>query len=132
MRLARIVCIAAMMSLGITTSVLALEHTKDSLATVKANVEDKTAVLLDVREMKEWDAGHVTGALLLPLSLLRDGVTEEELNSLSKDKMIYIHCRSGARALVAGEILRKAGYDVRPLKPGYEALLSAGFSKATE
>ena len=38
---------------------LAAEHTKDSLETVKERLKDKSAVLLDVREQKEWDEGHL-------------------------------------------------------------------------
>jgi len=46
----------------------AADHTKDTLPTVKKNVEDKKAVLVDVREQSEWDEGHVAGAVFLPLS----------------------------------------------------------------
>ena len=48
----------------------AAEHTKDSLATVKKNLKEKKAVLFDVREQREWDAGHLQQALLVPLSKL--------------------------------------------------------------
>ena len=54
----------------------------------------------------------------------------ELLRGLPKDKIIYTHCKAGGRALVCGDILKKQGYDVRPLKPGYEALIQAGFEKA--
>ena len=37
---------------------------------------------------------------------------------------------SGARSLIAQELLKKEGYDVRSLKQGYEDLLKAGFEKA--
>jgi rhodanese-related sulfurtransferase len=47
-----------------------------------------------------------------------------------KDKIIYCHCRSGRRCLTAADILKKQGYDVRPLKAGYEDLLKAGFPQA--
>ncbi len=129
MKRAHIAGIAVLMFLGLSAEVRAVEHSKDTLATVRQLVDDKEALLVDVREKKEWDAGHVQGAVFLPLSELRDGVSDDEVMSLSKDKVVYIHCRSGARALVAGEILLKLGYDVRPLKPGYEDLISAGFSQ---
>ena len=45
-------------------------HTKDTLADVKKNVESGKAVIVDVREQNEWDAGHVKGAILLPRSKL--------------------------------------------------------------
>jgi hypothetical protein len=39
------------------------KNTKDSLETVKTNVTDKKAVLVDVREKKEWDDGHIEGSI---------------------------------------------------------------------
>jgi phage shock protein E len=110
-----------------------LKHTTDSLATIKENVKAGKAVLIDVREQKEWDAGHLKDARLLPQSKLKaeDGLAEL-IKSLSKDKVIYTHCRGGNRALVCGEILKKHGFDVRPLKSGYKDLVDAGFEKAEE
>jgi rhodanese-related sulfurtransferase len=106
-------------------------HTKDSLDTVKENVKSGKAVIVDVREQNEWDAGHLKGAILLPQSKLRqEGQLSELLKALPKDKIIYTHCKAGGRALVCGDILKRQGYDVRPLKPGYEALVEAGFEKA--
>jgi rhodanese-related sulfurtransferase len=52
------------------------------------------------------------------------------LKLLPKDKIIYTHCKAGGRALMCGDILKKQGYDVRPLKPGFSDLLQAGFDKA--
>ena len=110
---------------------LAAEHTKDSLETVKKKLDDKKAVLVDVREENEWDAGHVLSAILLPLSKLKDGLDPKELlKTLPKDKVIYCHCGSGRRCLSAAEVLKKQGYDVRPLKPGFKDLIEAGFPKA--
>ncbi len=47
-----------------------LTHTKDSLALVNENVKAGKAVIVDVREQDEWDAGHLKGAVLLPQSKL--------------------------------------------------------------
>jgi|RhiMethySRZTD1v2_1073278.scaffolds.fasta_scaffold2193784_1 rhodanese-related sulfurtransferase len=106
-------------------------HTKDSLETAKQNIKDGKAVLVDVREQKEWDEGHITGAIFMPKSKLDVEKEAAELaKKLDKSKIIYTHCRGGRRALACGEILKKQGFDVRPLKPGYEDLLKAGFEKA--
>ena len=43
---------------------------------------------------------------------------------------MYTHCVMGVRALAAAKILQKLGYNVRPLKAGYEDLVKAGFEKA--
>src|SRR4051794_11098419 len=45
-------------------------HTTDPLPEVKAKMQAKQAILVDVREQNEWDRGHVQGAVLLPLSQL--------------------------------------------------------------
>jgi phage shock protein E len=106
-------------------------HTKDPLTTVKENVQSGKAVIVDVREQNEWDAGHVKGAILVPQSKLKnESQLPEMLKLLPKDKIIYTHCRAGGRSLTCGDILKKQGYDVRPLKPGYDALIQAGFEKA--
>jgi len=109
---------------------IAAEHTQDSLETVKQNVQGGRAVLVDVRERREWDAGHLQGAIFLPLSRLRN-VDPGVLGSiLPKDKTVYCHCAIGVRVLPAADILQQHGYEVRPLKAGYKDLLRAGFPKA--
>ncbi len=111
----------------------AQEHTKDSLEQVKKAMADKKAVLFDVREKGEWDKGHLKDAKLLPLSSLKEESLPKELQALlPKDKVVYLHCASGGRCLTAADILRKKGYDVRPLKDGYKDLLRQGFPKAVE
>ena len=106
-------------------------HTTDTLDIVRQRVKDKKAVLLDVREKAEWDAGHLKSSKLIPLSVVRTGrLTKEMQKNLPKDKPVYCHCRSGGRVLVVSKLLRAKGYDVRPLKAGYEKLLASGFEKA--
>lgn len=113
------------------TSAAESTHSKDSLETVKENVKAGKAVIVDVREQREWDAGHVQGAILAPRSKLTvEAEAAEIAKKLPKDKILYTHCKGGGRALACGEILKKQGYDVRPLKPGYEQLIQAGFEKA--
>ena len=108
-----------------------LTHTKDTVDTVKKNVKAGKAVIVDVREQDEWDETHIKGAIHIPKSKL-EVATEIEalLKKIPKDKVIYTHCRAGRRALACGEILKKHGYDVRPLKPGIQELLDAGLEKA--
>lgn len=109
----------------------ATAHTKDSLDAVKGNVKNGKAVIVDVREQGEWDDGHLKGAILAPMSKLRkEAEAPALLKLLPKDKILYVHCKAGGRALTCGDILKKHGYDVRPLKPGYDDLLQAGFEKA--
>lgn len=109
-----------------------VEHTKDSLDTVRKAVTEKKAILLDVREQSEWDDGHLRDAQLLPLSRLEGSDAQTLAKALTKGQVIYCHCRSGIRSLRAAEILNKHGYDVRALKPGYQDLLKAGFPGASK
>ena len=111
------------------------KHTKDSLEKVKELVDSKKAVLIDVREKPEWDAGHVDGAILIPLSTLGKIDPDSEFVQALRKKLpekqpLYVHCRSGGRCLLASEVLEDLGYETRPLKPGYQQLIDAGFPKA--
>lgn len=113
---------------GLTGKMLASDHTTDSLATVKQALANGTAVLLDVREKNEWERGHLKDAKWLPLSTINAGMKGEDLARLvPKGTIIYCHCASGVRCLRAAEVLRRFGYEVRPLKPGFADLVRAGF-----
>jgi len=112
-----------------------IEHTKDSLAVVKARLAKGEAVLVDVREPFEWNDGHLKAATLVPLSDLREAKGDAEFakklaKKLPAKKIIYLHCRSGGRVLAATPILCAMNFDVRPLKAGYSVLVKAGFEKA--
>lgn len=61
--------------------------------------------LLDVREDYEYEAGHIKGAVNLPL---REILSQKDI--LPKDKDIYIYCRSGHRSLDAVNFLRSLGF----------------------
>jgi len=109
---------------------VALTHTKDSLDSIRESVKAGKAVIVDVREQNEWNAGHLKGAILAPQSKLNsEADVADLLKKLPKDKVIYTHCAAGRRALVCGDILKKHGFDVRPLKTGYKDLVAAGFEK---
>jgi phage shock protein E len=90
-------------------------------------------VLLDVRELVEWDAGHLRDAKSLPLSKInikdKDKIADFT-KTLPKDQVIYLHCASGKRCLTAATVLQKLGYDARAVKEGYKELLKAGFAPA--
>jgi rhodanese-related sulfurtransferase len=106
-------------------------HTTDALETVQQKLADEEAVLVDVREKAEWDKGHLKGAIFLPLGRLAKQHDEATLaKQLDKKKIVYTHCASGQRSKLAADILRDAGYDVRPLKQGYKDLVKAGFEKS--
>ncbi|MFZ3008961.1 MAG: rhodanese-like domain-containing protein [Minisyncoccia bacterium] len=69
-------------------------------------VDSGEVVLIDVREKDEWDAGHIEGAMHIPLGSLN----AETVKDLSKDSKIYAYCRSGGRAGRAAQTLQNIGY----------------------
>jgi rhodanese-related sulfurtransferase len=112
----------------ISATANAADHTTDSLETVKKAVMGGKAILVDVREKGEWKDGHVKGARHLALSDLKAGVSDEKLKKiLPAGSTVYLHCASGKRCLAAADLLKKQGYDVRPLKDGFESLVKDGF-----
>lgn len=109
----------------------AADHTTDSLDTVKGAVAAGKAVLVDVREADEWKDGHLKDAKHLALSDIKAGVPADKLKErFPAGGVVYLHCAAGGRCRVAADHLKKLGYDVRPLKDGYDNLLKAGFEKA--
>lgn len=127
MRKASLVLVASLTT-GLSVA-SAFEPPAESLAQIKAAIDAKSGVLVDVREKKEWDAGHVKEAVFMPLGTIEDGLSKDESAKLPKDKIIYLHCAIGLRAQAAGEVLEKLGYTVRPLDANYKDLVSAGFRK---
>ncbi len=119
------------LSFGAALPLMAAEHTKDSLEKVRELVAAKKAVLVDVREKAEWDAGHIEGAKLVPMSVLKGKLTDERLRELlPADKVIYLYCAGGVRCLDVAETLKDRKLGLKPLKQGYQTLLKEGFPKA--
>ena len=73
--------------------------------------------VLDVREQEEYDALHLEGVTLLPLSELLDRYTE-----LDKAQPYYVICRSGKRSARACQFLEEQVYDVTNVQGGMNAL----------
>src|SRR4029078_2752866 len=65
------------------------------------------ATLIDVREQVEWDAGHIPGAVFIPMGELVDRIGEVVPD---KDAELILQCRSGARSGRMTEALQQAGY----------------------
>jgi rhodanese-related sulfurtransferase/TusA-related sulfurtransferase len=68
-------------------------------------MNDPTALILDVREPAEYAFGHIPGALSIPL-----GELEDRINELPKDKTIYVVCRTGTRSDLAAQKLTEKGF----------------------
>lgn len=82
---------------------------------------DGSVTLLDVRTKTEVAGGMIDGFIHIPLDSLR-----ENLNLISKEKPVYVHCHSGLRSYIACRILTGNGYDCYNLAGGwrlYESVL---------
>ena len=76
--------------------------------------EEQGATFVDVREPDEWAAGHMPGALHIPL-----GDLARRENEIPADGKIITVCRSGVRSLDAVDILHGAGRkDVKSMSGG--------------
>ncbi len=126
------VCGALILAFVFCTAARAEDGKPDSLDVVKKNLADKKAILLDVREQDEWNNGHLQAANLFSLSKLKEGADPKAAipDAAKPGTIVYCHCFAGKRAATAAEMLRKKGYDARPIKEGYETLLKSGFEKA--
>ena len=92
-----------------------------------ARVRAGTAAALDVRPEDEFSAGHVAGAINIPLSQL-----ERRLAELPDDLEIVAYCR-GQWCVLSFEAvaqLRRLGYRVRRLEEGYPEWKMAGLPSA--
>jgi rhodanese-related sulfurtransferase len=72
------------------------------------------AVLLDVRDADEHAAGHVEGAIHIPLGELRARHAE-----LPRDRPLAVYCGVGQRAYYATRFLAQRGYQAANLSGGY-------------
>lgn len=73
--------------------------------------------LLDVRQRREYEEGHIPGALLIPLPQLSDGLGE-----LAKDRPTVVYCAIGGRSEMAARFLIGQGFrEVYNLRGGIKA-----------
>jgi rhodanese-related sulfurtransferase len=80
-----------------------------------------TVQLVDVRYDKEWNAGHIEGAVHIPEDDLEDRVDE-----LDRSRPVVTVCRAGTRSDEAAEWLRGQGFDAQSLDGGMLAWKWAG------
>lgn len=92
------------------------------LATFKTYLGKDDVQIVDVRNSKEYHDGHIEGAEHVFVGTLQDN-----LDKISKDKQVVIHCQSGDRAAIAYSILRRNGFDeVKNYSGGMKEWLANG------
>ena len=79
----------------------------------------KNGILVDVRTPEEFNAGHLDDAVNINWF---DTDFNEQFETIDKDKVVYMYCRTGNRSAKAQEKLQSMGYKhVVNLEGGYEA-----------
>lgn len=84
--------------------------------------------VIDVREPDEWTAGHIDGAVHVPLNTLLAGGGA----ALDPARPAVLVCRSGARSELATLVLLTRGFDAANLLGGMEAWAGAGLPVTTD
>ena len=85
------------------------------------------AQVVDVRNASEYDAGHLPGVTHIPLVNLA-----EQLDKLSPDRPVVLHCQGGGRSAIAASLLKSRGFeDVSNLVGGFRAWRDAGLPVET-
>lgn len=91
-------------------------------------INHQDALVLDVREDIEYDAGHIANARHIPVGKLEGRLQELEK---FKNKPIVVVCRSGMRSNRACSVLRKQGFaNVHNLEGGINAWQQASLPVA--
>ena len=79
-------------------------------------------VVVDVRGRSEWEAGHLPGALLIPLAEL-----SERIDEVPRDRPVAVHCQGGGRSAIAASLLQARGWrEVANVTGGFAAWAMEG------
>lgn len=108
---------------------LDFNYTKNiSLEDFKSYLEKDNVQIVDVRNETEYNNGHIAGADHVFVGTLQDN-----LDKISKDKQVIIHCQAGDRSAVAYSILVKNGFEnVKNFSGGMKAWKENGEKVVTK
>lgn len=80
--------------------------------------------VIDVRTPKEFQSGHIAGAMNLHVY---DKDFEQRVDKLDKNKPVYVYCKAGGRSAEATETLKSKGFKtIVELDGGMDAWTEAG------
>jgi len=101
-------------------------HRMSETTTPEIDVEELDAthergILVDVREPDEYVAGHVPGAVLIPMGQLANRMGE-----IDKTSPVFVICASGNRSSAMTDLLRGAGFDAVSVAGGTRAWARSG------
>ena len=74
-------------------------------------------IVIDTREDREWNAGHIEGAIHIGKGIIERDI-EKHVPDLNADIILY--CGGGYRSMLAADALQKMGYtNVRSMSGGW-------------
>lgn len=100
-------------------------YRKAPMRSVTVTEVPENAQLIDVREVTEFDEVHAATAVNMPMSNFMSFV-----ESIDKDREVYLICKSGGRSAQVGQYLDNAGFDVINVEGGTDAWVAQGLPTA--
>ena len=79
-------------------------------------VNNKRALIIDVREPEEYEKKHIESSINIPFERL-----EKEYNRMPKDLTLVLYCERGGSSMLAAKELFDRGHVVRALMGGIKA-----------
>lgn len=107
-----LLCLLLLTGCGGNTSDSSYEQITQEAA--KEMMDTQEVIILDVREQDEYDSGHISGAVLLPVGTIDETTAAEVIPE--KDSTVLVYCRSGNRSKTASSTLVDLGYCIRRSK----------------
>jgi len=98
----------------VASGLLRGDHPQVDIETVLAASPDNRPVVVDVRTPEEFAAGHIPGAVHVPVDELRS-----RLRELPREREIATYCQVGQRGYLATRILLQAGFTAKNIGGGY-------------
>lgn len=121
-----IACIAALFCFACNKETAPEENTYTSVSVEEFAkcIAGENVVILDVRTINEFNAGHIENAINIDVE--QNDFEEKAIAALPKKKTIAVYCRTGRRSKTASEILFNNGYNVVELDSGINGWTKAG------
>ena len=91
------------------------EHPQVDAETILAGPADQQPLVVDVRTPQEFSAGHIAGAVNVPVDDLRS-----RLGEIPRDRTIAVCCQVGQRGYLATRVLRQKGFSASNIGGGYK------------
>ena len=97
---------------------------------LNSGIKNKDAVLIDLRDEKDYEAGHIDGAINMPYVEESTKMLDYLKEKAGKNYKIYLMCYHGNRSGMAFNFLRDNGYtNLHYVRFGYEDYVNAMGSK---